>query len=54
MPLFEDKDEDGNYLDTEVLTLHIVPPGELHLFLGKISQYLIMPMVWSLENIGVQ
>ena len=36
MPLYEDKDDDGNYLDSDVLTLHIVPPGELHLFLGKV------------------
>lgn len=35
MPLFEEKDEEGNYLDSDVLTMHILPPDELHLLLGK-------------------
>ena len=37
MPLFEEKDDEGNYMDSDVLTLHIVPPGELHLFLGNVA-----------------
>ena len=34
MPLFEDKDENGKYLDSDVLTMHLIPPDELHLLLG--------------------
>ena len=37
MPMFEEKDDEGNYTDSEVLTMHILPPDELHLLLGKLQ-----------------
>ena len=46
MPLFEDKDEDGNYVDSDVLTMHIIPPGELHLHLGLNHIYNELKKIW--------
>ena len=47
MPLFEEKDEYGEYVDSHVLTLHIVPPGELHLLLGTNHIFHELCKVWS-------
>ena len=46
MPLFEEKDDDGKYLDSDVLTMHIIPPGELHLFLGLNHIYNELKKIW--------
>ena len=46
MPMFEEKDEDGNYLDSDVLTMHLLPPDELHLLLGTNHLYKDLLTVW--------
>ena len=46
MPLFEDKDEDGKYKDSHVLTMHLLPPDELHLLLGLNHIYDDLKKVW--------
>ena len=46
MPLFEEKDEDGKYKDSDVLTMHILPPDELHLLLGINHFYKDLLKVW--------
>ena len=46
MPLFEDE----NYDDSDVLTMHIVPPDELHLLLGLNHIYKELSKVWAADS----